>query len=196
MVAATLATQEMPADECVRKAYQIIEIAALGKAYLTDEPNVDFPKSSRLDEFFHHIFHRWDDFDPTPSPFEHLLKVDEDLTPLPIPFDKGIKIIIPKPGKNSNRQPLIHQWLMDKHKISANEASEKIAQWVRDGIPYDDAHIAFYSYPKWRVWRTSKVRREARAKRKRQARPQETSQADKIILGVLGEMAEQRKKPY
>jgi hypothetical protein len=81
-----------------------------------------------------------------------------------------------------------------KYKLKTGEADDKIAAWGKTGIPFDDFYTAFYSYPKWRVWRTSKVRKEARAKRTRKARPQETSQADKILLGVLGEMSQERKK--
>ena len=195
MVAATLSRPDMPADECVKKAYEILEITALGNAYLAGKAGVDFPTGSGVSKFLHHIFHQWDDYDlDAPDPYTHFVGQDEDGNPLPIPFERATKIIIPKAGKNSNRLPLFRQWLIDKYKLNLGEAGDRIAEWKKAGIPFGDFETAFYSYPKWRIWRTSKVRKEARSKRK--ARPQETSEIDKIFLDTLKEEAQERKKHH
>jgi len=165
MVAATLAKSDLSAQECVKKAYEILEIAALGNAYLAGKAGVDFPKESGVNKFLHHIFHKWDDIDPNADePWQYIRGLDQDGEPLPLPFDEATKKIIPKAGKNSNRLPLFRKWLMAKYKLTLGDAGDKIAEWRETGLPFDIFSTAFYSYPKWRVFATKEERKKAAAK--------------------------------
>jgi hypothetical protein len=165
LVAATLAKSDMSADACVSKAYEILEVAALGHAFLAGTPNVNFPTDSGVSQFLHHLFHQWDDCDPhAPDPHDHFIGHDKEGNALPIPFEEAIKIIIPKPGKKTNRLPLFRQWLMAKFKHNLGEAGDKITEWKMMGMPFDLFCAAFYSYPKWRVWKTKEERRKAASK--------------------------------
>jgi len=165
MVAATLAKPDLSAEACVKKAYEILEITALGNAYLAGKAGVDFPKATGVCKFLHHTFHQWDDIDPNADePWQYIHSLDADGVPLPIPFEEAAKIIIPKAGKNSNRLPLMRQWLMAKYKLDMGDAGDKIAEWKKTGIPFDDFSTAFYSYPKWRKYKTSQERKAAAAK--------------------------------
>ena len=169
MIAATLSRPEMKAHECVIKAYEILEAVVHGQKHLAN-PDDFWPQQQLADSgvvFF--LRHHYEgpaaepDIDQEyPALRYHVL--DEDGSPVPVPFELALKAIDPKPGKVANRLPRFRQWLMDKYRLTAIDAGDIIAEWKKEGIPFEYFERALDSFPKWRKWRTSKERKSAAAK--------------------------------
>lgn len=175
LIAATLAGPDMKAHECVIKAYEILEAATHGQKHLAN-PEDFWSEQQQLEGSGVVLFLRHHYEGPAAEPdweqeypaYRHLA-LGVDGTPVPVPFDQALKAIDPKPGKVANRLPRFRQWLMDKYRLTVIDAGDRIAEWKKDGIPFDHFERALDSFPKWRKWRTSNERKAA-AEKSRQAK--------------------------
>ena len=165
-LAAIMSRPEIPSCQSVIKAYEILELATGGQAFLNKTLQPFFgiyrPAKGWVGDGIQYVVDGPEN-DSEPSPHDHAF-FDDDQNLLPTPFEYALKAIIPKAGKTSNRLPLFRQWLMAKHKLTLGEAGDKIAEWKKTGIPFGDFTTAFYSYPKWRIYKTKEERRKAAAK--------------------------------
>jgi hypothetical protein len=158
MVAATLSNPEMTAEESIKKAYEILELATFGQNLLARKLNhssisytgvieaikfnTEPPRDLTEEEIAFHLKN---------IRINDLLDASSSLHA----FEESLKEIIPKSGKNTDRLPLFRRWLMAKFNIIDVEAGARIGKWKEHGLPADIFATALDDYPKWRKWETS-----------------------------------------
>ena len=202
MVAASLSNLETSAEDCIKKAYEILELATFGQNFLARtlnhssisytgvveaiKYNTEPPKDLTEEEIATHLKN---------IRINELLDASSSL----YSFEQSLKEIIPKSGKSTDRLPLFRRWLMAKFNITDSEAGAKIGEWKERGLPADIFATALDSYSKWRKWQTSesaKIRnkksQEAK-KNRRKARPP-VDQVTTEMMPIIREIQKTAKK--
>jgi hypothetical protein len=170
LVAANLSRNDLPAHECVIKAYEIIHWAAIGRGFLMGNP--------------HERINRWtalvidcirraqsDEMETEEESALSYVEWDKNEKPKPIPFIEALKAIDPKGKNNAQRKLRIEKWLYPFMVKSQQEAKSKILSWERNAsLPFTEFNFAFYSFRHWLKIKTreerSKVKKDALAKEK------------------------------
>ena len=173
LVAATLSRTDLPAHECVIKAYEIIHWASVGRGFLGGNPH------TRINRWTTHVTDHirreqsgeMVDVDESAMSF---VKWDQNNNPLPLNYVEAIAAIDSKEDRTKRREPRIIDWMVAVGRAKSRQEAEKILKgWkAKNEVPFMDFDHAFYSF---RVWRRTKTSFENAEKVKK------TALADKQI---------------
>jgi len=156
LVAATLSMTDLPAHECVIKAYEIIHWASVGHGFLAGNPH---PRINRwTTRVTDHIRREQSGqmVDVEESAFS-FVKWDEKNKPLPLNYVEAIAAIDSKEDRTKRREPRIIDWMVAVGRAKSQQEAEKILKgWkAKNEVPFMDFDHAFYSFRVWRRTKTS-----------------------------------------
>ena len=157
LVAATLSRTDLPAHECVIKAYEIIRWAAIGHGFLMGNPH---PRINRWSALLSDYIRREEcgetcDEDVVPA-LVHV-KWDKNNNPLPLAYADALAAIDPKQDRTSRREPRIIEWMVAVRRAKSPKEAQKILdEWkAKNEVPFMDFDRAFYSFRVWMRTKTS-----------------------------------------
>ena len=144
LIAASLIRDGRTAVEVVRQAYEVLEIAAYGKLYLSTTGSHEEGIAAYEDAVA-----AWEELTAelaTIPKYEY--ELNDDGKQLPVPFDKGLAVLIPKPGVPKAQEadarmvrfkPFLVDWLRSDREEDERElvtkADATIEEMKRTGIP-------------------------------------------------------------
>jgi hypothetical protein len=157
MVAANLSRSDLPAHECVIKAYEIIRWAAIGHGFLMGNPH---PRINRWSALLSDYIRReecGETCDEEVDPALVHVKWDEKNGPLPLAYADALAAIDPKQDRTSRREPRIIEWMVAVGRAKSPQEAQKILdEWnSKNEVPFVDFNHAFYSFRVWMRMKTS-----------------------------------------
>jgi hypothetical protein len=156
LVAATLSRTDLPAHECVIKAYEIIHWASVGRGCLTGNPH---PRINRWTAIVSDYIRSEQSGEPTDkeeSAMSHV-KWDEKNKPLPLTYADALAAIDPKQDRTKRREIRIIEWMVAVRRAKSPQEAKKILnEWkAKNEVPFMAFDHAFYSFRVWMRTKTS-----------------------------------------
>jgi hypothetical protein len=156
LVAANLSRADLPAHECVLKAYEIIHWASVAHGYLHGNPHPRINRWTTLVSDYIRSEQSRETTDEEESAMSYV-KWDEKNKPLPLAYVDALAAIDPKQDRTSRREPRIIEWMVAVRKAMSTQDAKKILKgWCnKNEVPFMDFDHAFYSF---RIWMREKTR--------------------------------------
>jgi hypothetical protein len=156
LVAATLSRTDLPAHECVIKAYEIIHWASVGRGFLAGNPH---PRINRWTTLVtdHIRKEQSGEMVGVEESAMSFVKWDEKNKPLPLAYVDALAGIDPKQDRTDRREPRIIDWMVAVGRAKSRQEAEKILKgWkAKNEVPFMDFDHAFYSFRVWMKTKTS-----------------------------------------
>jgi hypothetical protein len=187
MVAANLSRSDLPAHECVIKAYEIIRWAAVGHGYLMGDPNSRINRwTALLSDYIRGEEMRESTMEDINSALAHV-KWDEKNNPTPLTYVDALAAIDPKGDRTRRREPRIIEWMEAIGLVKSPQEAKKILNGWRDAneVPFKEYDFAYYSFREWMKCKTSS-QNAAKGKKKKLTQKQESSQPTPKRKGKRG----------
>ena len=156
LVAANLSRADLPAHECVLKAYEIIHWASVAHGYLHGNPHPRINRWTTLVSDYIRCEQSRETTDEEESAMSYV-KWDEKNKPLPLAYVDALAAIDPKQDRTKRRELRIIEWMVAVRKAKSPQEAQKILNgWsAKNAVPFMDFDHAFYSFRVWMRVKTS-----------------------------------------